>query len=485
MDQAESRKCVAVTGASGFVGRALVAALQERGHHVIALGRSPQTRSFSPAVDCRQFDPGGGAPNPRAFDGADAVIHLAGEPVDGRWTGKKKAAILSSRVDGTRTVLASIAACSRRPASLISASAVGYYGSRGDEPLVESSPPGNTFLAHVCTRWERETQAATQLGLRAAYLRIGIVLGKGGALGRMSLPFRFGVGGPFGSGRQFVPWIHIDDLARMFVFVLEHDELRGPVNAVAPDYSTSSRFAQALGAAMKRVALAPAPAFALRMVLGEFADTILASQLVIPAIAEDAGFSWNFPRLESAMIDVIAQDSRQAAATHRFRSEQFVRTTLDEAFAFFSDPENLERITPPALRFSITSRPLKMGRGSLITYNLRLRGFPLRWKTMIACWLPKRQFIDVQLRGPYAFWQHQHDFEEVEGGVILRDQVEYALPFAPLSNIALGYVRSDIEAIFRHRRDAIAQMVTVQDIPSKAGEAPPPRLPVPRLLHEK
>ncbi len=252
-------KRVAVTGASGFVGRALVARLRERGDEVIPLSRRP---------------------NANAFDGADALVHLAGEPVSGRWTAQKKAAIRQSRVAGTRALVQALGACARPPSVLVSASASGYYGSRGDESLDEFSIPGQGFLAEVCASWEREAQAARSLGVRVACLRTGIVLGSdGGALPAMLNAFRSGFGGPFGGGAQFFPWIHIDDLVSLYLFAIDRDEVAGAVNAVTPDYATNARFAQALGNALGRPALVPAPRLALQLLLGEFAQTLLDSQL--------------------------------------------------------------------------------------------------------------------------------------------------------------------------------------------------------------
>jgi uncharacterized protein len=452
-------KTVAVTGASGFVGRAVVRALQSRGYRVIALGRAPRAQYDAHGVAWRAFDPSAGIANVAAFADADAVIHLAGEPVEGRWTPEKKAAIASSRIAGTRAVVASMAACAKPPGVLIAASAVGYYGSRDTTPLMEASPPGNTFLAGVCVEWEREAGAATALGTRVASLRIGIVLGSGGALAAMRAPFLWGAGGPFGSGRQYVPWIHVDDLARLFVFALEHDAVHGPVNAVAPDYATAARFAHALGAALRRPAIAPAPAFALHALLGEFASVLLSSQLVIPAVAEDAGFAWRFPALEDAVL-AVEGGPRRAPAVQRFHCEQTLPITLERAFAFFSDPGNLEAITPPALHFSIVSSPPQLDRGALISYDLRLHGLPLHWTTMIARWLPPREFVDVQLRGPYMLWRHRHTFQATAAGVVIRDEVDYVLPHAPLGNVALPLVRADVDGIFAFRRTAISRLVS-------------------------
>ena len=443
---------VAVTGASGFVGRAVVRVLRERGARVLALGRTLRPAADS-GVEPRAFDPEGG-PNPAAFAGADAVVHLAGETIDGRWTPEKKRRIRDSRIRGTETLVQSLAALDRRPAVLVSASAVGYYGNRGDEPLTEASAPGSDFLAEVCRGWEAAARTAGDLGIRTAQLRTGIVLGDGGALVKMRVPFQLGIGGPLGSGRQFAPWIHVDDLAALFAFAVENASLSGPVNAVAPDYATNARLSQALGSALRRPSLLPAPPFALRVALGEFANTVLGGQLVIPAAALDAGFRWSHPTLEAALGALLGAGSRPLGM-HAFRASHVVHRPLEEVFAFFSDPRNLEAITPPTLGFTIRSSPERMQRGAIIEYDLRLHGFPVHWTTLIADYEPPQRFVDVQLHGPYALWRHAHTFRPVDGGVEIADAVDYILPFAPFGELAGRLVANDVGEIFRFRREAL------------------------------
>ncbi|MEO6912491.1 MAG: TIGR01777 family oxidoreductase [Candidatus Baltobacteraceae bacterium] len=448
---------IAVTGATGFIGRALIGKLSARGYSVLALTRDTSADGFSAGVEVRQFDPGQNAPNPAAFAGADAVIHLAGESVDGRWTAQKKQRIYDSRICGTRAVVASLAVCPKKPKVLVCASAVGFYGSRGDEILTESSHGGGDFLARVVADWERECRTAREFDIRTVNLRTGIVLGRGGALAKMSAPFRFGLGGPFGSGKQFVPWIHLDDVVALYIFAIEHPEIDGPVNAVAPDYATSARFALALGGALARPAYIPAPGFALRTALGEFAETILASQLVLPAAAEDAGFRWMHPNLEAAMIEAVSPDASRTSLVRHFEAAQLVPASLDSVFAFFSEAQNLESITPPRLGFAFRNLPSAMKRGATTAYTLRIRGVPVAWKTLISQWQPPYRFVDVQLRGPYALWRHAHTFTPEAGGVLVKDSVDYLLPFAPLSNVAAPLVDADVRAIFDFRRSAIAE----------------------------
>ena len=296
---------IGITGASGLIGRALIERLHGQ-QQVVAFTRDPASHAFAAAVETRRFDPNGD-PNPSVFEGLDTVIHLAGESVAGRWTKTKKERIYSSRVEGTRTLAMSIAQTKHAPSIVVCASAVGFYGDRGDECLTESSEPGNDFLARVCVDWERASQTIAQQGLRVAIARTGIVLSKtGGALGQMMSPFKLGLGGPFGSGKQFVPWIHLADLVQLYLWLVEH-EVRGAVNGVAPSEVTSKDFASALGGALHRPAILPAPGLALRIALGEFARTILASQRVIPDRAKAMGFTWKFADLDSALRDCVTR----------------------------------------------------------------------------------------------------------------------------------------------------------------------------------
>lgn len=275
---------IGVTGTSGFVGRALIPELRRAGHQVRALSvRGPL--------------PDG------ALAGCDAVVHLAGEPVAQRWTAEARARILSSRVDGTRNLVQALRA--HAPRVLVSASAVGYYGSRGDEVLTEDSPAAQDFLGQVAAAWEREALAAEELGVRVARLRIGMVLGReGGALAKMLLPFKLGLGGPIGGGRQWVSWIHMADLIAMIQFLLRESTVRGAFNAVAPHPVTNAEFTRALAQAVHRPAIFPVPALAVKLLFGEMAEVVLASQRAIPQAAERAGFTFRYPDVFGALRQI-------------------------------------------------------------------------------------------------------------------------------------------------------------------------------------
>ena len=240
---------------------------------------------------------------PAALAGSNAVVHLAGEPVAQRWTAAARDKILRSRVDGTRALVAAMRA--QPPQVLISASAVGYYGSRGDEILTESAPAADDFLGRVAKAWEEEAQAAEPLGVRVARLRIGMVLGKeGGALGRMLLPFRLGVGGRLGSGEQWMSWIHINDLVALIAFLMKESTVRGVFNATSPFPATNREFTRALAEAVHRPAIFPVPAFALKMMFGEMSEVLLASQRAIPDAAQRAGFVFQHPDIFAALAQI-------------------------------------------------------------------------------------------------------------------------------------------------------------------------------------
>jgi uncharacterized protein (TIGR01777 family) len=299
---------VVVTGATGFIGRALVTELNARDHRVVVLSRDPaRARRMLPLVaEHHSFDWTHETAPAAALEGADAIIHLAGEPVAGRWTAEKKHAIRNSRVLGTRNLVSSLAELDHRPSRLISASAIGFYGDRGDEELHEQSSPGADFLATTAVEWETEAARAADFGLDVSSLRIGIVLDReGGALEQMLPPFRLGVGGPLGDGLQWWSWIHRRDLVRMILVALEQG-WTGAFNATTRHPERQIDFARSLGRALGRPAFIPAPAFALKALFGEFATELLTSKRVLPSGALEAGFEWEFGRLDGALADLLA-----------------------------------------------------------------------------------------------------------------------------------------------------------------------------------
>ncbi len=293
-------RTVAVTGASGLIGTALTAALEKRGDRVVPIGRRPTDGGVV-------WDPGTRQIDETTLDDIDAVVHLAGERIDGRWTATKKRRILDSRVEGTEVLAGALANLDHPPAVVVSASAIGFYGDRGDEELTEDSQPGTGFLAEVCERWEAAAAPIASPDTRLVLARTGIVCTPdGGALGRMLALTRLGLGGRLGNGRQWWPWITLEDEVRALLHLLD-TPIVGPVNLVAPGICRNAEFVRSLARALRRPAVLPAPALALRAALGEMANgLLLASARVRPARLEDSGFKFKSPDLASAITELLS-----------------------------------------------------------------------------------------------------------------------------------------------------------------------------------
>lgn len=289
---------VTITGGSGMVGSALVGALRARGDEVTLLARRGGTIAWDPLH--------GPAPH-QAFEGADAVVHLAGEPIAQRWTPAVREAIRASRTTATTNLVAGIGAAQARPQVLVSANAVGYYGDRGAERLTEASAPGEGFLAEVCAAWEREALTARALGLRVCVLRSGVVLDRrGGALAKMLPPFRLGVGGPIAGGRQYVAWIALEDIVGLYLAALDDARFDGAYNATAPEPVTNAQLARAVGRALHRPAALPVPGLALRALYGGMAEIVTASQNAVPERALAQGHHFAQPDLDRALAAALA-----------------------------------------------------------------------------------------------------------------------------------------------------------------------------------
>ena len=298
---------VLVTGATGFIGSHLCSALKDAGHTVTALSRNgARAEKALPALSGAQsWDSLAGPPPTSAFQGIDAVVHLAGESVAGRWTRSKRRAIRDSRLLGTRNLVEGMLASDPSPGVMVSASAIGYYGDRGDEELVEESAPGDDFLAEVCKGWEHETRRAEDAGVTVTRLRTGIVLGNGsGALQQMLTPAKLGLGGPLGSGGQWWSWIHLDDMVGVVQHALAR-ESSTVLNTTAPEPARQRDFAKAMGSVLRRPAFLPAPAFALKLMLGGFSTELLGSKRVLPKHLQEAGYEFRFPTLAGALQDLL------------------------------------------------------------------------------------------------------------------------------------------------------------------------------------
>jgi uncharacterized protein (TIGR01777 family) len=471
---------VFIAGATGFIGRALVPRLHREGHTVVAWVRSEQrarnvlgaeVETLSTSVDLPELA--------RTLAECDAVVNLAGEPLmGGRWTDARRRLLESSRIDVTERIVHALATARRRPAVLVSGSAVGYYGDRGADTLDEMSPPGRDFLASLCQRWETAALEAEALGIRVVRLRTGVVLGRdGGALASMLPAFRIGAGGPVGSGKQYFPWIHLHDLVGIIAAALGDERYAGAINGVAPEQATSRDFARALGRALRRPAFLPLPALALRAIFGEAAVVLLASQRVAPRALQALGYRFAFPLLDGALEDILGGTAVSIApvngrvspvepASRRYLEgrppayELRTTTTLDvpleTAFRFFSQAENLGALTPPAMGFAIDGRPPVVAEGATIDYRLRVGPVPIRWRTLIASFEPGRRFVDLQAAGPYHTWWHEHSFRADGRRTIMEDRVYYTPPLGVLGRMANRlFIVPTLRRIFQYRGDVI------------------------------
>ncbi len=457
-----SGKKFLITGATGMIGRELVRELLLQGAEVIAVSRSKDSAGerLPYPVQFFEHDLGASKLPSSALDGVDGVIHLAGESIaSGRWSESRKKQILESRTRGTENLAAAFTERASRgeplPGVWVSASAIGFYGDRGEELLDESSSCGRGFLAEVTSAWETAFfKDHGWSGVRRSALRLGIVLSReGGVLARLLPLFRKGLGGPLAGGKPWMSWIHIEDVVRIFLEALRNKEFSGPFNAVAPEAVTNAAFTRALGKAAGKPAILAAPGFALRTVLGEMSELVLSSQRVIPLRLQERGFRWKYAGLSAALSAFDLTDDE-------LFEEQWVPLAPEEVWTFFEDPENLEQITPDYLSFKVLySSTKRVQRGTLIDYRLRLHGaIPLSWRTEIDTYDPPNEFVDNQLKGPYAKWRHRHRFLPMRGGTLLQDRVLYRIPMGLLGKAVAGWVvRRDVEGIFRYRKKIIAE----------------------------
>lgn len=445
---------ILLTGATGLLGKKIGQLLVKKGHTVFAVSRDIEKAKLNapfPAVWIK----GDLGKNPIALETSshiDGIIHLAGESVgEGSWSEAQKQKILKSRTEGTKNLLASVNKSHLQ--FFISASAIGYYGT-STEPVKEDSPVGTGFLADVTQAWEEEV---AQAPCRACLFRIGVVLStEGGALPKMLFPAQIFASSALGSGKQWLSWVHIDDVARAFVAAVDNKSMSGAYNLVAPEPVQQKTLAQALAKHMGAMNGPPVPSFALQVMLGEQASLALNSLHVSSEKLQKMPFEFLFSNIDSALSDLLA-GWESGVAVKKF--EQYFDIPKEQIFPFFSEAKNLERITPEFLNFrirNVSSDPLK--EGTLIDYSLKVHGFPVNWQTKITDWNPPHSFVDTQLKGPYSLWHHTHTFETLGSGTVMRDVVRYKLPLGLFGRmVAQGLVEKDIENIFKYRREVVGK----------------------------
>jgi uncharacterized protein (TIGR01777 family) len=449
---------ILITGATGFVGKKLIQRLHEEKHELLILTRDPESATFNIPVHCdiKTWDPEKQPLSRTLMEGVDAVVNLAGENIaESRWDENQKEKIIQSRVASVSCLLNAMRAMDEKPKIFVSASAIGFYGDQGDAVLDENSVKGQGFLSSVCEQWEKEIFKAKDLGIRTVVCRIGMVLGHdGGALNKMLPPFQLGVGGKLGSGFHWMSWIHIDDLVNMMIHSLETLSMNGIYNAVSLNPVRNREFTKLLGKVLNRPTIFTVPKFILKFGLGQLSDLLLGSQRVSSKKIHDTGFSFKYPHLEEALREVCEHSH------HEIKTEQWVPQSTNQIFDFFREARNLEIITPDFLKFRVVSQSTPyIKEGTKINYSLSLHGFPLRWKSKITDWKPGKMFSDIQLKGPYKYWHHKHEFEDKNGGTIIKDYVSYKVPLGLLGDlVANSFIRKDIEQIFSYRRKKINEL---------------------------
>ncbi|MEY4630522.1 MAG: hypothetical protein RIQ81_642 [Pseudomonadota bacterium] len=456
---------IALIGATGFIGQELGIALVRGGHEVTALVRNPDKAKLQLPYPCkvRRFDPDSQDEITANLDGMDAVINLAGEGIQEKpWTQQRIRELYDSR---TRPTIAIIRALNnlklngKAPGVLVNASAIGFYGDRGDESLDEQSAPGTGLLTEICQEWETCTQKDFPAEVRLVILRIGVVLGKGGGmLGKVLPIFRSGAAGNLGSGRQWLSWIHIDDMIRMIMWSITTTKASGTYNATAPEPATNAAFTHELARLVKRPVFMPAPEVALKVALGSRAALVLGSQKVFPRRAITQGFSFKFNTVKEALQNLCSDDIERGVSEILVR--QWLPRPLAEVFPFFQNEKNLEILTPPFLNFHVVGKTTRqIEKGTLIDYKLKLHGLPIRWRTEILSWQPPKKFVDNQIKGPYALWHHTHEFEELGGGTLMTDRVQYRVPMGLLGKLTAGpFVDGDVSRIFEFRKQKAREL---------------------------
>lgn len=445
---------ILVTGATGLIGSELGQRLVELGHTIVVVSRSAvrAREQLTFDADIIECDLNKNVLGTQHFVGVDAIINLAGETVGQRWTPNAKTSILNSRVITARNLLKN---CPGSVQTIITVSAQGIYGDSGEKELTENSPPADDFLAQVCRAWEAEFANREN---RVVILRLGMVLSrKGGVLQQLTDVFQRNLGAPLGSGQQWMSYIGLDDVVNVFTEALEQSDYRGVINTVCEHPVRNSEFTRQLCRHLGVIQLPKVPAFVVRVLLGEMADLVLFSQRVKPKRLSELGFKFQQPTLEDVFNHELYPSRNRFSL---FYAEQFIPYGIDQVFGFFANHENLEKITPDMLNFQTEKMSTaRVEKDTLIDYKLRIRGIPMRWRTLIKTWNRPHEFVDTQIKGPYAYWRHTHKFRSVRNGTLMVDEVRYRVPLGALGRlVAGGFVRQDVSKIFAFRRRVIANL---------------------------
>lgn len=451
---------VLITGANGLVGQALGRELTRNKVAVVALVRNATHARETLTYPCEVFSWDGGRelPPQEAFDGVTHVIHLAGENIAAkRWSDERKRQLVESRVRSTQFLRQRIQTLAQKPEYFLSASAVGFYGNRGDELLNEKSSRGQGFLSDLCEAWEKSVREIQELGVNTLSARFGVVVSElGGALEKMLPVAQLGFLGPIGLGGQWMSWIALPDLVQAIIFCCEN-KIPGVRNFCSPYAVTQKEFTEELCRAVARPMGPPVPPLALKVMYGEMSHVLTDSQRVVDVELEKDGFEFKHAKIADAFSDLFPTHKGGEYWKIDF---QYFKQPRAEVFDFFKRETNLERITPEFLGFKVLSKSTEdIREGTVITYRIKVHGIPLEWVTLIRKFKENEVFIDTQEKGPYAKWHHTHSFEDLGSGTLVTDRVVFKLPVGWLGQLG-GYwkVKNDVDQIFAYRRKVMAEI---------------------------
>jgi uncharacterized protein len=444
---------ILITGATGNLGNKIGFELKQLGHSITVVSRSEKSARekllFPAKVICKNLN--SEVLSAEDFDGIDAVIHLMGETIDGRWSTAKKNEILNSRIQSSKNLLFNLPDSVQ---TVISASAQGFYGDGKEEKLTESHNKGHGFLADVCDQWEAPFRNLKQ---RSVQLRIGVILDPhSGALKKMIPLFQKNMGAALSNGRQFMSWISMEDMVDVVLHALQTPSLSGAVNCSTENAVINTEFTQKLCQTLGVFQLPHVPLSVLKILFGEMSTILTSSIRMYPEKLLQSGFEFKFANLEIFFSEKL-KDFKNGQGV--LLSQQFLPFSKSEVFSFFAEAKNLEDITPEILNFKIKSISTdQIQQGTLIEYKLKIHGFPVNWKTLIDEWDAPNKFVDTQISGPYSIWHHTHEFHEHFGGTLMTDYVKFKLPLGRAGLAVAGsFVQSDIQNIFDYRRSVIAE----------------------------
>lgn len=452
---------ILVTGATGFIGHRLVEKLLVQGHDVVAVTRNKSKASDSLPfpIDYLECDLGRSQISFEKIKDIDAVINLAGENIGkGRWSEEEKQKILDSRAKLTKNLVDSFKDSSKLEV-FVQTSAIGFYrDSNGDEWLDEKTAQGEHFLAGVCKAWEEPLNRLNPK-IRTVIARIGVVLGYDGGLMRELLPlYRLGAGGILGSGMQWMSWIHVDDVARAFLHLLETKSAIGIVNLTAPNPVRNKTFNAEFARFVGRKALFKVPRFVLKLSMGEKSYLALSSQRIMSRLSTDPGFTFTYPDIGPALMQVCAYEGH---FHHQIEQSVWVNAQLSEVFSFFNQPKNLVKVMPEKSHVELIEAPSedKLKKGEKFSFKIKEKGIPMTIKSEVVDWKKDESFYDRQVKGPFACWNHHHDFKQLKGGTLVTDRISYRFPLGVLGDLA-GFLKAkkDIESMFSERKKALSQI---------------------------